>query len=157
MEDFLLVGETKSYGLGGSQDIYLIKTDMLGNVEWARAYGGIGNELVHCVILTSDSKYIISGSTTSYGFGGYDAFLMKIDLSGNMEWFHTYGGYTNDNGYDVVEAYDLGFAITGRRSSNTLGGDDVWLIKTDAKDIRTVHSELTIQMYLLSQICKRLI
>ncbi len=35
----------------------------------------------------------------------YDAFLMKADLSGNMEWFHTYGGYTSDNGYDVVESY----------------------------------------------------
>ena len=108
---------------------------MSGNIEWAKAYGGIGNELVHCLILTSDSKFVISGSTTSYGFGSYDAFLMKADLSGNIEWFHTYGGYTNDNGYDVVESYDLGFALTGRRSSNTLGGDDVYLIKTDASGL----------------------
>jgi photosystem II stability/assembly factor-like uncharacterized protein len=129
---FLLVGETKSYGLGGSQDIFLVKTDMSGNVEWAKAYGGIGSELVHCVISTSNSKYVISGSTTSYGFGSSDAFLMKTDLIGNIEWFHTYGGYTSDNGYDVVESTDLGFVLTGRRSSNTLGGDDVYLIKTNA-------------------------
>ncbi len=128
---FLLVGDTKSYGFGSSQDILLIKTDMSGNVEWAKAYGGIGTELVHCVVLTSDSKFVISGSTSSYGFGSYDAFLMKTDLNGNIEWFHTYGGYTNDSGSDVVEAFDQGFALTGRRSSNTLGGDDVYLIKTD--------------------------
>jgi hypothetical protein len=129
---FILVGDTKSYGLGGSQDIILIKTNVSGNVEWAKAIGGIGNEMVHCAVLTSDSKCVISGSTNSYGFGNYDAFLMKIDLSANIEWFHTYGGNTNDNGYDVVEGIDQGFALTGRRSSNTLGGDDVWLIKTDA-------------------------
>ncbi|MBE0570088.1 MAG: T9SS type A sorting domain-containing protein, partial [Ignavibacteriaceae bacterium] len=129
---FLLVGETKSYGLGGSQDIFLIKTDNTGNVVWAKAIGGIGNEMVHCAILSSDSKYVISGSTNSYGFGSNDAFLMKVDLSGDIEWFHTYGGNTNDNGYDVVEGIDQGFALTGRRSSNTLGGDDVWLVKTDA-------------------------
>ena len=128
---FLLVGDTKSYGLGGSQDIFLIKTDNSGDVEWAKAIGGIGNEMVHCAVLTSDSKCVISGSTNSYGFGNYDAFLMNVDLSGNIEWFNTYGGNTIDNGYDVVEGIDQGFALTGRRSSNTLGGDDVWLIKTD--------------------------
>jgi len=129
---YLLVGDTKSYGYGGSSDIYIIKTDTSGNVDWARAIGGIGEETVHCVLLTSDLKYVISGTTSSYGFGGYDAFLMKFDLNGSVEWFRTYGGNTDDYGLDFVEAPDNGFALTGRRSSNTLGGDDVYLVKTDA-------------------------
>jgi hypothetical protein len=129
---YLLSGDTRSYGYGGSRDIFLIKTDISGNVEWGRAYGGSGNELAYCVIMTSDLKFIISGSTSSFGFGGSDAFLMKVDLNGSAEWFHTYGGYTNDYAHDVIEAPDYGFVLTGRRSSNTLGGDDVYLVKTDA-------------------------
>ncbi len=129
---FLLVGETESYGYGNSRDIYIIKTNASGNVLWSKAYGGIGEELVHCVIATPDGKFIVSGTTSSYGFGNYDAFMMKFDINGSVEWFHTYGGYTGDYGYDVVNTPDNGLALSGRRSSNTLGGYDVYLIKTDA-------------------------
>ena len=138
---FLLAGETTSYGYGGSQDIYLIKTDGQGNVDWARAYGGIGEEMVFSVILTSDSKFLISGSTASYGFGGFDAFLMKVTQDGSVDWFHTFGGNTNDYGYDVVKAIDQGYALTGRRSSNTLGGDDVYLVKTDMNGVSSCAFE----------------
>lgn len=128
---FLITGDTRSYGLGGSQDIYLIKTDSSGNVEWAKAFGGIGSEVGYGVILSNDGKYVVEGYTNSFGFGGYDGFLMKVDTNGSLEWFHTYGGYTSDYIYDVILAPDFGFALTGRRSSNTIGGDDVYLIKTD--------------------------
>jgi len=128
---YLIVGETRSYGLGGSEDIYLIKTSVSGNVEWAKAYGGIGNERGYGILQNSEGKYIIAGYTNSFGFGGYDAFLMKVDVIGNLEWFHTYGGNTNDYASDVKETSDNGFALIGRRSTNTFGSDDVYLIKTD--------------------------
>jgi photosystem II stability/assembly factor-like uncharacterized protein len=128
---YLIVGHTRSYGLGGSEDIYLVKTNINGDVEWAKAYGGIGNERGYGVLQNSDGKYILSGFTNSFGFGGYDAFLMKIDVIGNLEWFHTYGGNTNDYTFDVKETSDNGFALIGRRSTNTFGSDDVYLIKTD--------------------------
>ncbi len=127
-----MVGDTRSYGYGNSRDVYLIRTDNSGNVEWARAYGGIGDETAYSLTETHDSNYIISGTTNSFGFGGNDAFLMKIDINGSVKWFHTYGGNTDDFGYDVVKTPDYGCALTGRRSSNTFGGDDVYLIKTDS-------------------------
>ncbi len=114
---FFIVGETRSYGLGGSEDIYLIKTTINGDVEWAKAYGGISNESGRSIDLTSDNKIIIAGFTSSFGFGGYDAFLMKLNLDGTLVWFHTYGGYTNDYANSVKETPDLGFALTGRRST----------------------------------------
>ena len=128
---YFIVGETRSYGLGGSEDIYLIKTTINGDVEWAKAYGGISNESGRSIELTSDNKIIIAGFTSSFGFGGYDAFLMKLNLDGTLVWFHTYGGYTDDYANSVKETNDLGYALTGRRSTNTFGSDDVYLIKTD--------------------------
>jgi hypothetical protein len=128
---YLIVGDTKSYGLGGTEDIYLIKTNIDGDVEWAKAYGGIGNEKGYGVLQNSEGKYILSGYTNSFGFGGDDAFLMKVDVIGNLEWFHTYGGNTNDYVYDVKETSDNGYALLGMRSSNTFGNEDVYFIKTD--------------------------
>ena len=154
---YLLAADANSYGYGGSRDICLIKTDISGNVEWAKAYGGIGEEEVRSVILTSDSKYVISGFTNSFGFGGNDAFLMKVDLSGSLEWFHTYGGYTNDYGADVVETFDQGFALTGRRFQTLLGEKMFICLKLILMVSRTVHSGHSIQMYSLFQVYKQII
>ena len=132
---YLMTGRTTSYGYGGSQDIYLIKTDSLGNVEWAKAYGGSGSEIGNSIILTTDNKYVIAGNTNSAGFGGDDAFLMKVSQGGFVEWFHTYGGSSNDYAFEIIETSDSGYAVTGRRSSNSLGGDDVFVFKTDLNGV----------------------
>lgn len=129
---YLIIGDTRSYGLGGSQDVYLIKVNSSGNVDWAKSFGDIGTDVGYSVTIGSDNKYVIAGYTNSFGFGGYDAFLMKVDSGGFLEWFHTYGGYTDDYAIDVTGTPDNGLAFTGIRSSNTLGGEDVYLVKTDA-------------------------
>ncbi|MGB5529930.1 MAG: T9SS type A sorting domain-containing protein, partial [Ignavibacteriaceae bacterium] len=128
---FLLVGITTSFGVGFSNDIYLIKTDSLGNVIWSKAYGGPAEDIVYGVVLTSDGKYVIVGYTNSSGFGSYDGLLMKVDSNGNLEWFHTYGGYSTDYLNDVLESQDNGLVAIGKRASNTFGSDDIYLIKTD--------------------------
>lgn len=128
---FLIAGDTRSYGLGGSQDIYIIKTDAAGEVVWAKAFGGIGDEKGYGVLQDSEGNYVIAGFTNSFGFGGYDAFLMKVDGNGLLQWFHTYGGQQNDYAFKIKETPDGGYALLGSRSSNSLGGEDVYLIKTD--------------------------
>ena len=128
---FLLVGITTSFGVGFSNDIYLIKTDSLGNVIWSKAYGGPAEDIVYGVVLTSDGKYVIVGYTNSSGFGSYDGLLMKVDSNGNLEWFHTYGGYSTDYLNDVLESQDNGLVAIGKRASNTFGSDDIYLIKTN--------------------------
>ncbi len=128
---FLLVGITTSFGIGFSNDVYLIKTDSLGNVLWAKAYGGPAEDIAYGATLTSDGKYVIAGYTNSSGFGSYDGLLMKVDSNGNLEWFHTYGGYSTDYLIDVLELQDNGLVALGKRASNTFGGDDIYLIKTD--------------------------
>ncbi|MBK9097587.1 MAG: T9SS type A sorting domain-containing protein [bacterium] len=128
---YLIVGITTSFSVGFSNDIYLIKTDSMGNVLWAKSYGGPGEDIAYGAELTHDGKYIIVGHTTSSGFGGYDGLLMKVDSDGNLEWFRTYGGYSTDYLNDVLETQDYGFLALGKRASNTLGNDDIYLIKTD--------------------------
>jgi len=52
----------------------------------------------------SDGGLVLSGSTESYGAGGWDHLLAKFDGSGNHLWTRTLGGTTPDVGSSVVEA-----------------------------------------------------
>ena len=124
---YVLGGCTYSY-VAGSSYAWLIKTDANGNMLWNNAYGG--GDVATCVIQT-DGGYLFTGNTRRYGAGGADVCLVKADLAGNLLWDKTYGGIGDDYGSSVVQTYDGGYAVYG--STQTLaGGDDFWLIKTDA-------------------------
>jgi hypothetical protein len=79
---FLIIAQTRSFGAGGF-DIYLIKTDSLGDTLWTKTYGGVNDEYANSVIQTPDGGYFIVGSTQSFGSGDYDIYLIKTDSIGN--------------------------------------------------------------------------
>jgi hypothetical protein len=70
--------------IGGWGDIFLIKTDANGNLQWAKTYGGTYWEEAYSVQQTSDGGYIVAGYTTSFGAGNRDFFLIKTDANGNI-------------------------------------------------------------------------
>ena len=127
---FITTGYTHSYGAGGC-DIWLIKTDAEGNLEWEQTFGGCNNDGGYCVQQTSDGGYIVVGYTYSFGAGSYDAWLIKTDAIGNVEWDQTYGGGEGDDGHYVQQTIDGGYIIAGGTYSYGVIWD-VWLIKTDA-------------------------
>src|SRR5947208_1543534 len=87
---YLSIGSTESYGAGKS-DIYVIKMDSLGNLEWAKSYGGPENDYGHYMDKTKDGNYIILGHSASYTMEFTDMCLIKIDIKGNVIWSKTYG------------------------------------------------------------------
>ena len=80
---YIVAGETRSFG-AGRNDIFLIKTDANGNVQWAKTYGGTSSDYANSVQQTSDGGYIVAGWTYSFGAGNYDIFLIKTDANGNI-------------------------------------------------------------------------
>jgi len=86
-DDLFLFGTTKSFGLNESADFYLIKTDNTGEEIWNLIIGGNETELGHQVIATADSGCIVIGQTNSFGEGGFDFLLTKIDKNGLIEYF----------------------------------------------------------------------
>ncbi|MCB2219852.1 MAG: T9SS type A sorting domain-containing protein [Bacteroidetes bacterium] len=130
-DGFALTGYTQPAGFSNA-DVWLIKTDHLGDVEWSQTYGGNLNELANSVQQTYDEGYIITGYTNSFGAGAQDVYLIKTDMYGDMIWTKTYGGTSNDVGNCVIETAESDFIVCGFNFSLSPDGDpDLWLIKTD--------------------------
>jgi hypothetical protein len=125
---YIIVGSTVSFN-GGDNDIWLIKTNNYGIQEWNKIFGGNNIDHGKSVQQTLDGGYILTGSTMSYGAGGFDVWVIKTDQFGNMQWNKTYGGNKWDYGYSIQQTSDTGFIITGFTYSFGSGFEDIWLIK----------------------------
>jgi len=127
---YIIAGYTESFGAVNT-DIYLIKTDINGNLIWQKTFGGYGSDYAHFIEQSNDSCYIIVGSTTSYGSGGSDIYLIKTDTAGNLIWEKTFGGVNNEHGWSVQKTSDGGYIIAGSTNSFGAGDVDMYLLKTD--------------------------
>lgn len=114
-------------------DIYLIKLNATGDTIWTRTYGGIGYEWGAFVQQTADGGYVITGQTPAFGAGGFDVYLVKINVNGNIIWAKTYGEIGSEYGSALQQTTDGGYIITGS-NDNTFGfgASDFYLIKTDS-------------------------
>jgi uncharacterized delta-60 repeat protein len=128
---YIVAGYTDSFG-AGYEDIFLIKTDANGNVQWAKTYGGTYEDYAYSVQQTSDGGYIVAGGTYSFGTGSSDFFLIKTDANGNIQWAKTYGGTYEDYAYSVQQTSDGGYIVAGLTDSFGADYDDIFFIKTDA-------------------------
>ena len=129
---YIFAGCTMSYG-AGNYDAWLVKTDSQGNKQWDKTFGGTGEDTATLSVQqTADGGYIFVGWTGSYGAGGDDFWLVKTDSNGNEQWNKTFGGGDFDYAYSVQQTADGGYILAGVTHSYGVGGDDMWLVKTDS-------------------------
>jgi hypothetical protein len=108
---FIVGGWTRSFGVPGGQDCFLIKTDSVGNISWSQAYGSPGVDACHGLTRTADGGYVQTGT-----FDG-SIYLFKVDANGNHQWSKTYAAGT---GYSVVESATGGFVVGARADTSNL-------------------------------------
>lgn len=96
---------------GKGSTILLTKNKPNGNEIWHKRFGGSSYDKASSIIETEDG-YLIVGSTSSYGVGNYDMFVIKTDKNGEKLWQNTYGKFDNDYGY-TAEKIENGFIIKG--------------------------------------------
>jgi len=126
---YIITGYKDSYST--SRDVYLIKTNLNGDTLWTKTFGGSEGDIGSSVQQTSDSGYIITGFTGSFGAGSSDVYLIKTNLNGDALWTKTFGGSELDIGNSVQQTFDDGYIIAGYTGSFGAGGFDVYLIKTN--------------------------
>ncbi len=105
-----------------------------GVTTWARTYGGSNDDYASSIVQTSDGGYVFAGTTTSFGAGGNDFWVVKVDALGNIVWQKAYGGVGDDKGdpSSVVQTSDGGYAVAGRTNSFGAGSNDIWVIRLNS-------------------------
>ena len=129
---YIISGTTESYGHGGS-DIWLIKTDPTGFMEWDAYFGGVNTDQGRSIQQMTDGGYIIIGNSDFSGNGDQDICLIRTNSQGDSLWTKTFGGSGLELGADVQILEDGGFILLGSTESFGNGGPDIWLIKTDSQ------------------------
>lgn len=132
--NFFILGYSASYG-GGDIDVYLLKIAPDGTEIFTKTFGGNGFDEGREIIKTQDNNYVIVGTTTSGG--NQQAFLMKVDNSGNPVWspaMQLYGGGYREFGNALAQADDGSLLLTGQSFASDARGD-TYLVKTNSSGV----------------------
>ncbi len=109
----------------------IVPSVVAGQLTWQRTYGGFGADEAVAVVATADSGYVMLGSTGSFGSGGGDLYLVRVDSAGSLVWSMTYGGPGVEQGADLVRSDDEDLLIVGTRYHDPSFGYDGFLVRTD--------------------------
>lgn len=130
---FLAVGATQSYGTF-VHDVYVVRFNADGDILWTQVIDGAGddrNDRAHSVVETYDGGFAIAGY--SYVEGGWyqNAWVIKLDNSGNIVWTRMVGGNSGDVAEDIIETNDQGLLVVGGTASYGPGRSSVYVFKLD--------------------------
>ncbi|HIA10730.1 MAG TPA: T9SS type B sorting domain-containing protein [Flavobacteriales bacterium] len=127
---YIVCGQTNSYGAGNT-DVYLLKINSSGSLQWSKTYGGTADDGGRSIAQTADGGYILTGYAESYGSGLKDIYTIKTDSLGTVQWSKTYGGAADDGGRSIVQTLDGGYVLTGSTISYGALTIEAYLLKLD--------------------------
>jgi len=111
--NYILITTTSFQDIPGGFELWIIKINENGEILWEKTYGGKSDEYGYSIQQTADNGYIVIGTTRSYGYGSEDVWLVKLNITGDIEWSKTFGGRYEDYGYSVQQADDGGYIFVG--------------------------------------------
>jgi hypothetical protein len=89
----------------GSGDCFILSLDVNGNFVYAKAFGGTDHDVAYDIALDEGIAIYVTGTYTGTADfdpsiavlsrtsnGGNDAFVISLDLLGNINWVNTFGG-----------------------------------------------------------------
>ncbi|MFX0207684.1 MAG: hypothetical protein ACFFDT_16975 [Candidatus Hodarchaeota archaeon] len=137
---FALAGDTKSFG-AGRYDIYLIKTNAKGVIQWNQTYGGAWDDRAHALLQTADGGFALAGVTESFPCGeAADMWLVKVDSKGAIQWNQTYGSVAEDLTFTFLQTEEGAFVLAGTIYGYS-GSMDMGLVMTNPVSIETIEKK----------------
>lgn len=127
----------------GIADFWIVKLNSTGTIQWQKSLGGSKEDYANSIEQTSDGGYIVAGQTFStdgdvtgnHSSNFSDCWVVKLTVSGNIEWQKTYGGTANDAALSIKQTADGGYIMGGVTNSidgdvtNNHGDQDIWVVK----------------------------
>ncbi len=146
---FVVVGTTASNdgdvsGNNGSFDYWILKLNASGELLWQKTLGGSDADFGEAITLAGDGGYVVAGYSSSNdgdvsgNNGERDAWVVKLDASGNLVWQKSLGGSNQDFATAITMTSDMGFVVSGPTASSdgdvtgNKGSRDFWVVKLDA-------------------------
>jgi len=134
---YIICGSSWIGNTNGGQDGlegWVIKLNDSGNLQWVKRYGGRYVDYIKTIETTIDGGYIMAGGSKSddgdltENNGETDAWIIKTDAAGNIEWSKSYGGFDDDDINSIVQTVDDGYIMAGLFG---ITSGDSWLMKLD--------------------------
>lgn len=133
----------------GENDAWVVKLNSIGTIEWQTCLGGSESDVGNSIHQTADGGYVVAGKTQSddedvsgwhvgyndLGNPNPDAWVVKLDGVGGIQWQRCLGGADRDEASSVQQTADGGYVVAGHTNSidgdasGNHGGNDAWLIK----------------------------
>lgn len=152
---FLLGGQSfsnasrdKSDNNRGDWDFWVVKINSNGQKQWDKTYGGLDNDVMSTLVLTSDGGFLLGGSSNSSLFGeksegsrgDWDYWVIKISPDGQKQWDKTFGGVGRDIMDRMIQTFDGGVLLggysnsyeSGEKSENSRGNSYFWAVKINS-------------------------
>lgn len=148
-------GGIKAEDSRGREDIWILKLNPVGDIQWQRTLGGTGRDELKQIITVDGGGYLIGGSTDlpmltnldspgekrSENHGNMDYWLIRLGADGNVVWEKTFGGIYKDELRSLIQTKDGGFLVggisnspkSGTKEEDNFGHGDFWIIKLDEK------------------------
>jgi hypothetical protein len=155
---FIIAGESESNdgdvsGNHGSNDGWIVKLNVSGDIEWQHAFGGSNYDKAKFIQQTTDGGFLVAGYSESHdgdvtiNQGEYDYWIVKLDSAGNMEWQKSLGGSDADEANCIRQTVDGGFIVAGASESNdgdvsgNQGDYDCWIIKYSCNVLENFYAD----------------
>jgi len=127
---YIMCGNTGSYG-AGAVDVWVIKTNASGTMEWNRTYGDTHNDYTWSMTNTSDGDYVI-GICKDYGYNSGtmdDIWIVELNEDGDTEWSYLIEEAGVQIPTCIQQTSDSGFIISGRTEEYGVSSSDGLVVK----------------------------
>lgn len=128
---FLIVGAVRSASFGPT-DVRVFKTDQLGQIEWARTFGGPDEDYGRAGTAAGDGGYVVAGQTSQIEGFAADILVAKVSAGGDLLWQRVHGGPGVEQAADIIRS-GSGYLIVGTSSEQRSNGQDVLLLKVNGE------------------------
>jgi len=145
---FIINGTTNSGNLPGYHgygDVFVVKTDSVGTLQWQKNFGGSAYEEGYDIIATADGGYVTANASTSNDFdvtgnhNSYDFWILKINSTGNLVWQLSSGSVEGERAYSIAPTSNGGFVVGGYTNgsvynplTNVHTDEDFYAIRVDS-------------------------